>query len=213
MLAVKLAAVFVACGCWLAIAYIQSRVWGELPTHIQQESHVVLPVYGCKECTSTAVSSDMSVFLCNGCKQNTNNSNNNKNANSITSSSRAAMKTAYLIGNEVEWIVGGDFWNRVFVNFVYTVAQKPGAAASWMLWVQVCICLVVAVWRVVVECKHSLSQFKVQEGTLVPMQSMYSLPTSLHDILKGGEGGEEGEEEEEESATAMFSRSTRRKFL
>lgn len=194
MLATKLVVVAFVSVVWLSLAYIQTRVWSELPLYIEKESRVVLPVFGCKECVSTTASSDMSVFLCNGCKH-TNNNNN------TSPGSRAAMQTANQIGNDVEWIVGGDLLHRMFVSVVFKMAREPGVIASWMLWVQAGLSFAFACWCGVAAFRKSMRQFKVKEGALVPMQSLNSLPTSLHDILN-----------EDDDVEDSFSFPVRKKF-
>lgn len=179
----KLVVVLSLCFAWLMLAHIQSRVWTELPGYIEQESRVILPTYGCLECTNTEAVSSMgtSVSLCNGCKP-------SKNASSSSSSSssryRAAMRTAHNISGDSGWFFG-DLSHQVYVSLVLTIAQKPDVLASWLAWTHVGLSVVIAVYmfRDAVNTLPRSLYWKKTVVTMAPTPSLNMLPTSLHDMI------------------------------
>lgn len=169
----KLMCISLFVGAWLVLAYMQSRVWNELPVQLERTSERVLAAHGCATCQPTP---DGVWFMCTACTV-------REKRSDASQYTQAVLRTAHEIEREFEWLTRLDFVSHYLARFVRMVATEPARVATWMLLLQMCSTAMFGLWWLFGTCRNGCRQFKMQDGTLRPRGTVSSLPGSFQEMM------------------------------
>lgn len=139
---------------WFGLAYIQYRVWSELPRHLERNAMDIMPVYGCTLCEGMP---SQPVYICNNCTITVKDSTN-------ASYSHAVRLTANMIARDHPFILSSSGPHTLLHTFVHHVAHSPSLVIQWMLGIPASVFTCLVVWIAYKACHSSYKQMRFRRN-------------------------------------------------